>query len=193
MRKDQKFHKGDHVRVAKDLGPRMSHFKNDCDAIVISSYDDKLGGGQMTYREQRVIELRKLGFTFKNIGANFGISATRASQIYCKAKRKENLREFIKKNAGNPHINCHVMSIRLFNALKSANISSLKETSNMTDEELLRIRCLGKKMLFELRIMEDEFFKGGQYGKIRTAIRREKSNKDEHEIPFRLKTKTENY
>ena len=40
----QKFHKGDHVMVAKDLGPHMSHFKSDCEAIVIGSYKDKYGG-----------------------------------------------------------------------------------------------------------------------------------------------------
>lgn len=41
----QKFHKGDLVRVAKDLGPSMSHFTADCDAIVIGSYNDQYGGG----------------------------------------------------------------------------------------------------------------------------------------------------
>lgn len=40
----QKFHKGDHVMVAKDLGPHMSHFKSDCEAIVIGSYKDQYGG-----------------------------------------------------------------------------------------------------------------------------------------------------
>jgi hypothetical protein len=40
----QKFHKGDHVRVAKDLGPGMSHFTSDCEAIVMGSYEDQYGG-----------------------------------------------------------------------------------------------------------------------------------------------------
>jgi len=40
----QKFHKGDWVRVAKDLGPHMSHFTGDCEAIVIGSYADQFGG-----------------------------------------------------------------------------------------------------------------------------------------------------
>lgn len=42
----QKFHKGDLVQVAKDLGPSMSHFTGDCRAIVIGSYRDKYGGGK---------------------------------------------------------------------------------------------------------------------------------------------------
>lgn len=37
----QKFHKGDWVRVAKDLGSSMSHFESDCEAIVIGSYADQ--------------------------------------------------------------------------------------------------------------------------------------------------------
>lgn len=41
----QKYKKGDHVQIAKDLGQSMSHFKNDCEAIVIGSYDDQYGGG----------------------------------------------------------------------------------------------------------------------------------------------------
>ena len=41
----QKFHKGDWVRVAKDLGPCMSHFTADCEAVVIGSYADEFGGG----------------------------------------------------------------------------------------------------------------------------------------------------
>ena len=40
----QKFHKGDHVMIAKDLGPHMSHFKSNCEAIVIGSYKDQYGG-----------------------------------------------------------------------------------------------------------------------------------------------------
>ena len=40
----QKFKKGDYVHVAKDLGPMMSHFKKDCDAIVMYSYAEKYGG-----------------------------------------------------------------------------------------------------------------------------------------------------
>jgi hypothetical protein len=40
----QEFHKGDHVRVADDLGPSMSHFQKGCEAIVIGSYADQYGG-----------------------------------------------------------------------------------------------------------------------------------------------------
>ena len=42
--KKQKFHKGDHVQIAKDLGRMMSHFQSDCEAIVVGSYADQYGG-----------------------------------------------------------------------------------------------------------------------------------------------------
>jgi hypothetical protein len=44
MSEEQQFHKGDLVRVAHDLGPTMSHFKADCDAIIMGSYADQYGG-----------------------------------------------------------------------------------------------------------------------------------------------------
>ncbi len=37
----QKFKKGDLVRIAKNLGQSMSHFRSDCEAIVIGSYADR--------------------------------------------------------------------------------------------------------------------------------------------------------
>lgn len=43
----QKFKKGDLVRVAKNLGPFMSHFTSDCDAIVLGSYKDQYGGSDL--------------------------------------------------------------------------------------------------------------------------------------------------
>lgn len=41
----QKFHRGDWVKIAKNLGRSMSHFQGDCEAIVQYSYNDKYGGG----------------------------------------------------------------------------------------------------------------------------------------------------
>lgn len=43
----QEFHKGDWVQIAKDLGPGMRHFTADCEAIVIGSYNDQYGGGNI--------------------------------------------------------------------------------------------------------------------------------------------------
>jgi hypothetical protein len=40
----QKFHKGDLVHVAENLGHCMGHFPADCEAIVIGSYAEKYGG-----------------------------------------------------------------------------------------------------------------------------------------------------
>lgn len=43
----QKFIRGDIVHIAKDLGSSMDHFDNDKDAIIIGSYDDQFGGGDI--------------------------------------------------------------------------------------------------------------------------------------------------
>lgn len=40
----QKFHKGDLIRVADDLGESMRHFEAGCEAIVVGSYADQFGG-----------------------------------------------------------------------------------------------------------------------------------------------------
>lgn len=44
MTKTQKFQKDDLVRIDKDLGSSMSHFTNDCDAIVIYTYAERYWG-----------------------------------------------------------------------------------------------------------------------------------------------------
>jgi hypothetical protein len=43
---EQRFNKGDWVRIAKDLGPSMRHFQADREAIVIASYHEQFGGGE---------------------------------------------------------------------------------------------------------------------------------------------------
>lgn len=70
----QKFHKGDLVHVVKDLGPAMSHFTSDIDAIVIGSYKDQYGGndtksytlhlkgrGQCSWYDEHQLELLETG------------------------------------------------------------------------------------------------------------------------------------
>lgn len=42
---NQIFHRGDHVMIAKDLGPGMSHFTNDAEAIIQYSFRDKYDHG----------------------------------------------------------------------------------------------------------------------------------------------------
>lgn len=44
MNNNQKFKRGNLVHIAKDLGPAMSHFENDKNAIILYSYADKYQG-----------------------------------------------------------------------------------------------------------------------------------------------------
>jgi hypothetical protein len=41
---EQKFHAGDWVRVADDLGSMYEYFTSGCDAIIVASYADRFGG-----------------------------------------------------------------------------------------------------------------------------------------------------
>ncbi len=43
----QQFHRGDVVHIAADLGPTMSHFTSDVDAIVMYSYAERYGGSDV--------------------------------------------------------------------------------------------------------------------------------------------------
>ena len=43
----QKFKRGDVVHIAADLGQSKSHFKKDKDVVIIGSYADQFGGGNI--------------------------------------------------------------------------------------------------------------------------------------------------
>jgi hypothetical protein len=60
MSTQQKYRKYDHVRVAADLGPYMSHFQSGCEAIVIASYKDQFGGTPSD-RHQYTIHIKGSG------------------------------------------------------------------------------------------------------------------------------------
>ena len=47
MKNKQKYNKGDYVHIVKDLGPHMSHFESDCEAIVMHTYDEAFGDGDI--------------------------------------------------------------------------------------------------------------------------------------------------
>jgi len=73
-REMQKYNKGDHVQVTKDLGQSMSHFQSDCEAIVMYTYSEKYGGddidsycihikgrGQVSWYHEHQLELIEAG------------------------------------------------------------------------------------------------------------------------------------
>ncbi|MCP4475423.1 MAG: hypothetical protein GY821_12825 [Gammaproteobacteria bacterium] len=62
----QKFNKGDHVQVAKDLGEAMSHFRSGCEAIVIGSYDDQFGGGNTNSYTIYIKDVGKVSWYFES-------------------------------------------------------------------------------------------------------------------------------
>lgn len=54
----QKYQRGDHVHVVKDLGACMVHFESDCEAIVIASYKEQFDCGDTS---QYTIHLKGRG------------------------------------------------------------------------------------------------------------------------------------
>lgn len=53
----QKFFKGDLVRIAKDLGPSMSHFEKDCEAVVMYTYAEAYGPGRRNETQYSLVLL----------------------------------------------------------------------------------------------------------------------------------------
>lgn len=51
----QKFHHGDLVQIASDLGDFMRHFPSGCRAIVIGSYRDQYGGGPQNSKDYSLL------------------------------------------------------------------------------------------------------------------------------------------
>lgn len=90
----QKFNKGDHVMVAKDLGQHMSHFTNDCEAIVIGSYSDQYGGSDS---ESYTIHIKGCGRTSWYFGNQLTMIRRGAYELLDQWETEE--QAFIAKNS----------------------------------------------------------------------------------------------
>ena len=139
-------------------------------------------------RASRILELRKRGETYRQIGSQLGLSSERVRQIEFKANRIFNERDKMKEgiktllykidyvvsrcNEGNKEETFDKIdkalydttiwdleiTVRVANALKHSNIRTVGELVQKTRKELLEIRNLGKKSLKEL---EEELSKFG--------------------------------
>lgn len=58
--KPQKFHRGDHIRIADDLGSAMRHFPSGLRGFVMGSYRDQYGNGE---RNLYTVDVEKHGET----------------------------------------------------------------------------------------------------------------------------------
>ena len=88
----QKFHKGDWVRVSKDLGPDMGHFTADVEAIVIGSYADQYGDGGFDDEEECESEEHEYTLWLKGEGETAWYEEDQLTLI--ESGRKDKLRQW---------------------------------------------------------------------------------------------------
>ena len=133
----------------------------------------------LTERERRVLDFRyKDGLTFEEIGKRFCVTRERIRQIHAKSLRKlrrpdrlnylkhgvsgvvarktENAREAALASLPKPDKPEDItleeleLSVRSYNCLKRAGISTLHEIAEMSFDDLCRVRNLGKKSVDEI-------------------------------------------
>ena len=134
----------------------------------------------LTERERRVLDFRyKDGLIFEEIGKRFCVTRERIRQIHAKSLRKlrhpdrlnylkygvsgviarkvEKAREAALASLPKPDIPKSditieelELSVRSYNCLKRAGMNTLRNVSEMTFDELCRVRNLGKKSVDEI-------------------------------------------
>jgi RNA polymerase alpha subunit len=91
-------------------------------------------------REVTIVKSRQAGASFAAIGRQHGLSAQRVRQIFVRAER-ENNSPF--KLLG--------LNRRLLDALASSGFKTIEQVASTSNEELLKLRNVGKIRLLEIR------------------------------------------
>lgn len=98
---------------------------------------------EVSERNHKIWFLRKIGYTYRSIGDQVGISGQAVRLCYRKTVRKI---EYI-KNPG-PY---GFLSVRAVNCLREAGIKSLTEARKLSELTLLKMRNCGPKTLQEIK------------------------------------------
>ena len=121
----------------------------------------------LTEREREVLKMRSglfyhnKPYTLEEVGQVFGVGRERIRQIEAKAIRKinhyqrkqrfnqvnETSKEVITDNTPVEELD---LSVRSYNCLKRANVHTVGELTLKTEEEMMRVRNLGRKSLKEV-------------------------------------------
>ena len=95
------------------------------------------------------------GMTFRQIGARWGVSGSRAMQLIRMLKERADIRE---RRARTPHpltdewlLEDMALSPRTRNCLRNDGIKTVGDVRAMTDRELMTVPNFGRKSLHELR------------------------------------------
>ena len=91
-------------------------------------------------RQVTIVKSRQAGASFAAIGRQHGLSAQRVRQIFLRAERENNI-PF--KLLG--------LNKRLLDALASSGFNTIEQVASTSNEELLKLRNVGKISLLEIR------------------------------------------
>ena len=123
----------------------------------------------LSEREQAIIRYRYVDqLTIREISEKFGITVSRVQQIRIKSMRilrhpkKANYiifgSETIEKS---PSIDSEIyvlgLSDRAFNCLHRANINTVRQASQLSDDDYIRIRNMGRRTMEEVKTKTQEF------------------------------------
>ena len=88
-------------------------------------------------RNRKILKMRREGFTYKEIGIQFGISIERARQIAQAQARREN----------EPNM-CDILTVRVRNALFRSGIKTEQEIiQKIEDGSIYKVRNIGEKSI----------------------------------------------
>lgn len=112
---------------------------------------------KISEREQKIIDYKKSGKSYREISKLIGISSSRVQQIFKKTTCKIKANEEFKTNkdfysALELCSDSHVLATRTFNCLFRAGCirhidTDIHELDKYSDEDLMRIRNFGKQSL----------------------------------------------
>lgn len=111
----------------------------------------------LTKKELEILKYRCIDLlTFKAIGDIYGDTKQHISQTYkrcvSKISRLDTSNIFEEKNDNKETIEELFLSNRAYNALKNAGLKNIKTLLVKRDEDLLKIKGLGKKVLSEINL-----------------------------------------
>ena len=123
----------------------------------------------LSEREQAIIRYRYVDqLTIREISEKFGIAVSRVQQIRIKSMRR--LRHPKKSNyiifgsetiEKSPSIDSEIyvlgLSDRAFNCLHRANINTVRQASQLSDDDYIRIRNMGRSTMEEVKTKTQEF------------------------------------
>ena len=100
---------------------------------------------ELARKREQVAVMRAKGMTFREIGEHFGFTPQRAQQLWSKWLKYQNKSE-MERALG-----------RFAPRFMRYGYTSLDDFGNITNEELLRLRSVGKKAVMVLKDTLDDF------------------------------------